>query len=359
MARGEEKGATAEKAKVVPLVLLLELLIAGFHVVSRAALDMGVSEMAFLVYRNVFALAALAPFAYFLERKERPPLTLSLMAEFFMLAAIGVTFTQGLYILGLYYLSPTYVSAIQNSVPAVTFVMAAALRIEQVDFKSVHGWAKIAGTVVTIAGATIITLYKGMPLTTIPEGVHKLKDIDVITSSGFTWITGCLIMFLNCLCLSGWMVMQVPILKKYPAKLSSFTITLAMGLIQLVVIAPFVESNLERWKVHSGGELLTILYAGIVVLSIAWNIKVWCINKAGPHFVAVFQPLQTVLVAIMAAIFLGDRLYTGGVIGAVIIVAGLYCVLWAKSKETKNKGAESQRSLAQNLIDEGSTFEEP
>ncbi|WVZ79000.1 hypothetical protein U9M48_026631 [Paspalum notatum var. saurae] len=260
-------------------------------------------------------------------------------------------------------------------------------RIEQVDFKSGHGLAKIAGTVVTIAGATIITLYKGMPLTTISEGVHKLNDIDVVTSSGFTWIAGCLIMFLNCLCLSGWMVMQltlsfiasniyirndsdsnfirnrefleVPILKKYPAKLSSFTITLAMGLIQLIVIAPFVESNIEMWKVHSGGELLTILYAGIVVLSIAWNIKIWCINKAGPHFVAVFQPLQTVMVAIMAAIFLGDRLYTGGVIGAVIIVAGLYCVLWAKSKETKNKGAESQRSLAQNLIHEESTIEEP
>ncbi|WVZ78999.1 hypothetical protein U9M48_026631 [Paspalum notatum var. saurae] len=128
MARGEDQKGATEKAKLVPLVLLLELLVAGFHVVSRAALDMGVSKMAFLVYRNAFALAALAPFAYFLERKDRPPLTLSLMAEFFMLAAIGVTFTQGLYIVGLYYLSPTYVSAIQNSVPAVTFVMAAALR---------------------------------------------------------------------------------------------------------------------------------------------------------------------------------------------------------------------------------------
>ncbi|KAF8723645.1 hypothetical protein HU200_021603 [Digitaria exilis] len=57
-----------EKAKLVAGVLVLEALIAGFHVVSRVALDMGVSKMAFLVYRNASALAVVAPFAYFLEK---------------------------------------------------------------------------------------------------------------------------------------------------------------------------------------------------------------------------------------------------------------------------------------------------
>ncbi|CAN6201576.1 unnamed protein product [Urochloa humidicola] len=348
-----------EKVKLLAAVLVLEILIAGFHVVSRAALDMGVSKMAFLVYRNGSALAVIAPCAYFLEKKDRPPLTLRLMAEFFMLAAVGVTFTQGLYILGLYYLSPTYVSAIQNSVPAITFVMAAALRIEQVNIKSRDGLAKIVGTMATIAGATIITLYKGAPLTTHSESTHKLKDNNVILSPGFNWTAGCLIMFVNCLCLSGWMVLQVPVLKKYPAKLSSFTITLALGLIQLIAVAPFFESNIERWKVHSGGELFTILYAGIVVLGLAWYIMIWCINKGGPLFVSVFQPLQTVMVAIMAAIFLGNRLYTGGIIGAVIIVAGLYCVLWAKSKETKSNSDDllAERSLTRTLLHEESTYE--
>ncbi|KAF8687808.1 hypothetical protein HU200_042746 [Digitaria exilis] len=337
------------------------MLLAGFHVASGSALDMGVSKMVFLVYRNGSALAVVAPIAYFLEKKDRPPLTLRLMAEFFVLAAIGVTFTQGLYILGLYYLAPTYVSAIQNSVPAVTFVMAAALRIEQVNINSRHGLAKIAGTLATIAGATIITLYKGMLLTKDSEGTHKQKDIGVVLSPGSTWIAGCLIMFVNCLCLSGWMVLQVPVLKKYPAKLSSFTITLALGLIQLIAVAPFFESNIESWKVQSGGQLFTILYAGIVVLGVAWNIKIWCISKGGPLFVAAFQPLQTVMVAIMEAIFLGDRLYIGGVIGAVIIIGGLYCVLWAKSKETtsNNDLLTERRSLARNLLHEESTYENP
>nr|CAB3470205.1 unnamed protein product [Digitaria exilis] len=236
-----------EKVKLVAGVLVLEALIAGFHVVSRVALDMGVSKMAFLVYRNASALAVVAPFAYFLEKKDRPPVTLHLMAEFFILTVFGITFTQGFYILGLYYLSPTYVSVIQNSIPAITFVMASCLRLEQVNVKTGYGLAKV-----------------------------------------------------------------VPVLKKYPAKLSLFAIILAMGLIQLLAVAPFFDNDIMRWKVHSGGELLSILYAGIVATGLAWSLKIWCINKGGPLFVAVFQPLQTVMVAIMAAVFLGDQLYSGG-----------------------------------------------
>ena len=41
-------------------------------------------------------------------------------------------------------------------------------------------------------------------------------------------------------------------------------------------------------------------------------LQTWCIQKGGPVFVAVFQPLQTLLVAIMATLILHDQLYSGG-----------------------------------------------
>jgi hypothetical protein len=53
-----EEGALA-KVKLVAAVLVLEMLIAGFHV------DMGVSKMAFLVYRNGSPMLVIAPVAYF------------------------------------------------------------------------------------------------------------------------------------------------------------------------------------------------------------------------------------------------------------------------------------------------------
>lgn len=49
-------------------MLCLQLCYAGFHIVSRTALNMGVSKVVFPVYRNIIALLILSPSAYFLEK---------------------------------------------------------------------------------------------------------------------------------------------------------------------------------------------------------------------------------------------------------------------------------------------------
>ena len=45
---------------------------------------------------------------------------------------------------------------------------------------------------------------------------------------------------------------------------------------------------------------------------IVFSLQTWCIQKGGPVYVAVFQPMQTLLVAAMASLILGDQLYVGG-----------------------------------------------
>lgn len=114
-----------EKFQLHLAMLALQFGYAGFHVVSRAALNMGISKIVFPVYRNILALLLLLPFAYFLEkyvlfffrvcmvyniyvytiislnslvqliicRKERPPLTWSFMLQFFLLAIVGYVIT--------------------------------------------------------------------------------------------------------------------------------------------------------------------------------------------------------------------------------------------------------------------------
>jgi len=57
-----------ERMQLHVAMLALQFGYAGFHVVSRAALNMGVSKLVFPVYRNVIALLLLLPFAYFLEK---------------------------------------------------------------------------------------------------------------------------------------------------------------------------------------------------------------------------------------------------------------------------------------------------
>ncbi|CAL9145973.1 unnamed protein product [Musa hybrid cultivar] len=323
-----------ERVQLHVAMLALQFGYAGFHVVSRAALNMGISKVVFPVYRNIIALILLVPFAYFLEKKDRPAMTLSFTVQFFLLALCGITANQGFYLLGLEYTSPTFASAIQNSVPAITFLMAAVLmnRIEKVRIDRRDGIAKLVGTLACVGGATVITLYKG-PTIFGPSRALNGADQLMAPTMGKDWTLGCLYLIGHCLSWSGWLVLQAPLLKKYPARLSVTSYTCFFGVIQFLVIAAFIERDAEAWKFHSGGEFFTILYAGFVASGIAFAVQIWCIDRGGPVFVAVYQPVQTLVVAIMAAIALGEEFYLGGIIGAIFIIAGLYLVLWGKSEE--------------------------
>ena len=57
-----------ERLQLHGAMLALQFGYAGFHVVSRAALNMGISKLVVPVYRNIIALLLLLPFAYFLEK---------------------------------------------------------------------------------------------------------------------------------------------------------------------------------------------------------------------------------------------------------------------------------------------------
>ncbi|KAK4276540.1 hypothetical protein QN277_014677 [Acacia crassicarpa] len=349
-----------ERLQLHGAMLALQFGYAGFHVVSRAALNMGVSKLVFPVYRNIIALLLLLPFAYFLEKKDRPGLTLNFLLQFFLLALVGITANQGFYLLGLDNTSPTFASAIQNSVPAITFLMAAILRIEQVTVNRKDGVAKVIGTFFCVAGATVITLYKGPTIYSPSPPLHSSATSTLTPlfpslgdAKGKNWTLGCIFLIGHCLSWSGWLVLQAPLLKKYPARLSVTSFTCFFGLIQFLVIALIFERDSQAWVFQSGGEVFTILYAGVVASGIAFAVQIWCIDRGGPVFVAVYQPVQTLVVAIMASLALGEEFYLGGIIGAIMIVVGLYLVLWGKSEE--KKFAKEQLAIASTVEQGGAT----
>ncbi|CAN6460554.1 unnamed protein product [Victoria cruziana] len=214
--------------------------------------------------------------------------------------------------------------------------MAALLRLEKVHLNRKDGIAKVAGTCFCVGGASIITLYKG-PTIVRPyltdTGNEFLSQLG--SGGGKNWTLGCLFLIGHCLSWSGWLVLQAPVLKRYPARLSVTSYTCFFGVIQFLIIAAFIERDSQAWVVRSGGEVLTILYAGLVASGIAFAVQIWCIDRGGPVFVAVYQPVQTLVVAIMASVALGEQFYLGGVIGAVLIITGLYLVLWGKSEERR------------------------
>ncbi|XP_059302017.1 WAT1-related protein At3g18200-like [Lycium ferocissimum] len=204
----EPKSGTTGKLKLLAALFVMVFCSAGFHIASRIALNIGVSKIVYLVYRNIAALLFLGPVAYFSERKERPPLTSSLLVQFFLLGLTGITTKQGLYIIGLYYTSPTYASAMQNSIPVITLVMAYVLRLEEVHLMRLDGVAKILGTIASAGGATIITLYKGPPLL---SGSNFSTFVTTSPETMLNRTLGCVYFIGQCLSTAGWIVLQVPL----------------------------------------------------------------------------------------------------------------------------------------------------
>lgn len=86
--------------------------------------------------------------------------------------------------------------------------MPVVTRLEKINIMRRDGLAKILGTIASVGGATIITLYKGPPLlqnqqSQQPLEIHSLAS----TTENYTW--GCIYTLGHCLSWAGWMVFQV------------------------------------------------------------------------------------------------------------------------------------------------------
>ncbi|ANM64998.1 nodulin MtN21 /EamA-like transporter family protein [Arabidopsis thaliana] len=265
-----------------------------------------------------------------------------------------ITLNQGFYIFGLDNTSPTFASATENVVPAVSFLMAALLGIEKVEWKRKDGIAKVVGTIVSVAGSLVITLYKGptiyQPSLNIVNQTIKPEEAE---EENKNWTLGCLCLMGHCLCWSSWIVLQSPLLKKYPARFSFVSYSCFFAVIQFFGISAYFERDLERWKIISGGELYALLYTGLVGSAMVFAIQIYVVERGGPLFVSAYLPLQTLIAAVLATLALGEHFYLGGLIGAILIMSGLYLVVMGKSWENQALCQQQQHMISSAASDFG------
>ncbi|KAE8653783.1 Nodulin MtN21 /EamA-like transporter family protein isoform 2 [Hibiscus syriacus] len=101
----------------------VELMIMG-----KAAMSHGMPNLVFVFYSNVLASLILLPSSFLFHRSHRPPLTFSILCWFFLLGLLGC-FAQITGYAGIYYSSPTLVTAILNLIPGFTFILAVAFSL--------------------------------------------------------------------------------------------------------------------------------------------------------------------------------------------------------------------------------------
>ncbi|XP_039055579.1 WAT1-related protein At2g37460-like isoform X2 [Hibiscus syriacus] len=343
----QEHGSSAGKYKPFLAAILLQVGYAGMDILSKAALNQGMSNYALVVYRHAIATVVMAPFAALLDKP---------------------VIDQNLYYLGMKYTTATFATAMYNILPAITFVMAWILRLEKVNLRSIRSHGKLIGTLATVAGAMVMTLMKGPVLELfwmkgrINHEAAAKNGTDLHDS-----IKGGILITVGCFSYACFVILQAITLETYPADLSLTVWICLVGTLEGTIAALIMEKgDAAIWAIKWDTRLLTAAYSGIVCSGVSYYVQGMIMKERGPVFVTAFSPLCMVIVAIMSSFILAEQMFLGRVIGAIIIIGGLYLVLWGKSKDYKSPPSplieaakiEPGRMDKSSFDDEGITVEE-
>ncbi|XP_019088532.1 PREDICTED: WAT1-related protein At4g28040-like [Camelina sativa] len=260
-------------------------------------------------------------FYFRLEKENKPCLGARGCWWVALTAVIGVTVNQNAYFKGLDLSSSSMACAMTNLIPAVTFIISVIVGYESIK-SSMKSVAKVIGTGVCVGGAMTMTFLRG------PKLLNALLNQD-----STTWLLGCILLVINMLAWSLWLVFQIPIASHCPdhlytcscicvmATISSFLVALALG-----------NTHLSPWKLHSFLKLSCCIYSGIQ-LATMFFLQAWVVTQEGPLFSALFNPLAAIITKIFGSLYLQEQTYLESLLGALAIFIGLYIVLWGKSED--------------------------
>ncbi|XP_048433840.1 WAT1-related protein At3g28050 isoform X2 [Pyrus x bretschneideri] len=299
-------------------MVTMECMNVGLNTLFKAATLNGMSYHVFVVYSYSVAAFVLIP-APFVSHRSRvlPPLNFSIMSKVLLLGLIGLE--------------------------------SAALRKRSSQ-------AKILGTIVSLAGAFVVTLYKG-PSIVFANRSQSLSLHQPLLNSTPTnpnWIVGGLLLTAEYILVPLWYIVQAQIMKEYPNELTVIFFYNVCVVAVSAAVALITEPNSSAWKLRPDIALLSILCSGLFGSCLNNAVHTWVLRLKGPVFVTMFKPLSMAIAVAMGVAFLRDTLCLGSLVGATIISIGFYTVLWGKTKEDAG-----EESVAASLESPSTTHKAP
>ncbi|CAK9168052.1 unnamed protein product [Ilex paraguariensis] len=215
------------------------------------------------------------------------------------------------------------------------------LQVRDSEHKSSSGGrAKVLGTVVCLGGAILMTFYRGMPLfsSSQPQGAIQTVDQALIFSLAKRkerWTIGSIALIAGTLLWSSWfLLLQSNIARSYPCQCSSTAIMAFFGAIQSAILSFCIDRNLALWVLKGKTEILSLLYAvrnGRIRVVYCGD-GVVC-QETGSRLHSSIQPLVQIMAAMFEVPILHEEIHLGSLLGSIVVIVGLYALLWGKNKE--------------------------
>ncbi|XP_051131269.1 WAT1-related protein At2g37460-like [Andrographis paniculata] len=117
-----------------------------------------------------------------------------------------------------------------------------------------------------------------------------------------------------------------------------------LGMIETAAVALVAErKNFAAWAIKWDISLVAAVYSGVFCSGIAYYVQGIVMQERGPVFVAAFSPLCMVIVAVLSSFILAEQMFLGRLMGALVIVIGLYIVVWGKMNDYDTPTTEEQK----------------
>ncbi|XP_042496162.1 WAT1-related protein At5g64700-like [Macadamia integrifolia] len=337
-------GLWFEISKPYLFLTLNELCLAVFMILIQSILSKGVNALAIVVYEHIVATIVISLLAFFLERQKRPPISVKILCYAFLLGLLQITLCQLLLTTALGFIGSSYESIGLNLQTAVIFVLAVIFGQEKFRFWSSNGQAKIWGVTSSAAGVLSTVLWTGptvLKSTNFPSFQVATDDV----------IVGVILIVVGVLATCFWNILVGHVTRMYPAELSLTAMMSFFGTIQTAIVTAIVIPS-SSWELQWDGGLVfvAILFGGIVITGLSYYVMTWSIHKRGPVFTSAFTPLLIVFSFLLDTIVLGDSAHLGSIVGAFLVVVGLYLILWAKADDMKKNEISDDLSVNSPLI---------
>lgn len=272
-----------------------------FHVVGKAV----ISEIAPLALAGLRVVAATPILLLIAWHHDRCLPRLGDLPTLAGLGLLGVCFNQVLFIIGLQYTTATNAAILMSSIPVFAVAVGALLKIERI------GRWRLTGIALAITGALVVL------------GPGQF-------SGGSAVFLGNLLILLNCLSYSTFLVLQRPVLERLPWR-TTIAWSFLFGGIAVILLAARDLSRLDLETV-SNAAWAGLAYIIVFPTIVSYSINTWAVKRSSPSLAAAYTTAQPLFAAALASWFLGETLGRRQAVGFALIATGL---IWVGRRTTQ------------------------
>ncbi len=228
--------------------------------------------------------------------------------KLFIAALFGVVINMLFFFKGLEFTSPIHASAIMTITPIIILVLSAYVLGEKTTS------LKIAGVVIGLIGALILTIYG--------KSARAGDNVPL----------GNVLIFLNAISYSVYVIL----IKKLTAKYHPFSFIKWLFLFGLIILIPFGYNELTevQWETFTPNITYSVLFVIIGATFGTYLLNPLALNKLKASTVGIFIYLQPVIAGLFALYIGADFIDLLKISAMVLIFTGVYLVTKKPKKAT-------------------------